>query len=85
MSVVGLEFLTAGTKFKKLQANGTASGTLSNLTINGNVAQATPTNLSNVVITGTLTYNTNTATSITLTNTTIGTVANSGTGIVTIE
>jgi len=84
MNVVGLEFLTAGTKFKKLQANGTANGTISNLTVNGNVTQATPTNLSNVVITGTLTYNTNTATSITITNTTIGTVANSGTGIVTI-
>lgn len=85
MNVVGLEFLTAGVKFKKLQTNGTANGTISNLTVNGNVSQATPTNLSNVTITGTLTYNTNTATSITITNTTIGTVANSGTGIVTIE
>lgn len=85
MSVVGLEFLTAGVKFKKLQANGTANASFTNLTVNGNVSQATPTNLSGVTITGTLTYNTNTATAITITNTTIGTVANSGTGIVTIE
>jgi hypothetical protein len=84
MSVVGLEFLTSGTKFKKIQANGTASAAMSNLTVIGNVTQATPTNLSNVVITGTLTYNTNTNTSILITNTSIGVVANSGTGIVTI-
>ena len=85
MSVVGLEFLTAGTKFKKLQANGTANGTMSNLTVNGNVTQATPTNLSNVVITGTLTYNTNSNVTITITNTTINTVVNNGTGIITIN
>jgi hypothetical protein len=85
MSVVGLEFLTAGTKFKKLQANGTASGTIANLTVNGNVSQATPTNLSNVVITGTLTYNTNTNIEITITNSTIDTVVNNGTGVVTIN
>jgi hypothetical protein len=85
MSVVGLEFLTAGTKFKKLQANGTANGAMSNLTVNGNVTQATPTNLSNVVITGTLTYNTNSNVTITITNTTINTVVNNGTGVVTIN
>lgn len=63
-----------------------ANGAISNLSIIGNVLQATPTNLSNVTISGTLTYNTNTATSITISNNTaIGTVANSGTGIVTIS
>ena len=85
MSVVGLEFLTAGTKFKKIQANGTASGAMSNLTVNGNVTQATPTNLSNVTITGTLTYSTNSNVTITITNSTIDTVVNNGTGIVTIN
>ena len=85
MSVVGLEFLTAGTKFKKIQANGTASAAMSNLTVNGNVTQATPTNLSNVTITGTLTYNTNSNVTITKTNTTINTVVNNGTGIITIN
>jgi hypothetical protein len=85
MSVVGLEFLTAGTKFKKVQANGTASAAMSNLTVNGNVTQATPTSLSNVNITGSLTYNTNTTTSVTFTDCNIGVVANSGTGIVTIS
>jgi hypothetical protein len=84
MSVVGLEFLTAGTKFKKIQANATALAAFSNIEIIGNVTQAIPTNLSNVVIAGTLTYNTNTNASISITNTSIGTVANSGTGIVTI-
>lgn len=63
-----------------------ANGAISNLSIIGNVLQAAPTNLSNVTISGTLTYNTNTATSITISNNTaIGTVANSGTGIVTIS
>lgn len=86
MSVVGIEFLTNGTKFKTLQANATANGTISNLSIVGDISQATPTNLSNVQISGTLTYNTNTDTSIAISNgTEIGTVANSGTGIVTIN
>jgi hypothetical protein len=58
---------------------------MTNLTINGNVSQSTPTNLSNVVITGTLTYNTNSNVTITITNTTINTVVNNGTGIVTIN
>lgn len=53
--------------------------------VTGNVIQDTPSNLSGVSITGTLTYNTNTNTTITITNTTINTVANSGTGIVTIS
>ena len=86
MNIVGVEFLTNGTKFKTLQANATANGTISNISIVGNVNQSTPTNLSNVTISGTLTYNTNTDTSIAISNgTEIGTVANSGTGIVTIS
>jgi len=86
MNIVGLEFLTVGTKFKTLQANATANGTKSNLSIVGNVSQETPTNLSNVQISGTLTYNTNIDTSIAISNgTEIGTVVNSGTGIVTIS
>ena len=80
-TLIGAEFLTG----KITTTSATSNGTIANLTINGNVSQATPTNLSNVVITGTLTYNTNTTTAITITNTNIGTVANSGTGIVTIE
>ena len=59
--------------------------TLSGLTITGNAAQATPTNLSNVTITGTLTYNTATATPVTFTNVTAGTVNNSGIGIISIK
>lgn len=85
MSVIGIEFLTAGVKFKKLQATCTANGTISNLSINGNVNQEIPTNLNNVVISGTLTYNTNSNTTITIANTTINTVENIGTGIITIN
>jgi len=59
-------------------------GAINNLFVTGNVTQATPTNLTGVTVTGTLTYNTNTDTSITFTNCTIGTVQNSGTGLVTI-
>ena len=82
INIIGIEFLTG-----KIQSSGTltANGTISNLSIVGNVSQATPTNISNVTISGTLTYNTNADTSITLTNTTIGTVENIGTGIVTIS
>jgi hypothetical protein len=86
MNITGLQLLSTGTKFKKLQSSGTltASGALSNQHIIGSVAQATPTNLANVTITGTLTYNTNSSVSITYTSSNIGTVQNSGTGLVTI-
>ena len=80
--------LTKGTKFLSLKTTGAVtvgSGvTLSNLIFDSSVNQATPTNLTGVNITGTLTYNTNSATSITYTTCTIGTVENSGTGLVTI-
>ena len=62
-----------------------ANGAISNLSIIGNVLQATPTNLSNVQISGTLTYNTNTDTTITIIDTNINTVENIGTGIITIN
>jgi hypothetical protein len=85
MGIVGLEFLTAGPKFKKIQANATANGAFSNIAIIGNVIQDIPTDLSGVSISGTLTYNTNTNLSNTITNTGINTVVNIGTGIVTIN
>jgi hypothetical protein len=87
MNVSGLEFLTAGTKFKKLQANGTASGAMTNLTINGNISQATPTNLTGTTeATGTLAYNTNTPVTITYgDDVDIYKVVNDGTAIVTIS
>jgi hypothetical protein len=50
------------------------------------VAQATPTNLTGVTVTGNLTYNTNTPITVTLTNCTItGTVSNSGTGAIQVR
>ena len=75
--------LTAG----NITGNVTLSGSLSSgVEITGNVAQATPTNLTGVTITGNLTYNTNTPITITLTGCTItGTVSNSGSGLVTIS
>ena len=75
--------LTAG----NILGNVTLSGSLSSgVAITGNVAQATPTNLTGVSITGNLTYNTNSPITITLTGCTItGTVSNSGSGLVTIS
>jgi hypothetical protein len=75
--------LTAG----NITGNVTLSGSLSSgVAITGNVAQATPTNLTGVTITGNLTYATNTPITITLTNCLItGTVSNSGSGLVTIS
>jgi len=70
-----------------IDSNVTLSGTLaSGVVIVGNVAQATPTNLTGVSIGGNLTYNTASSPTITLTDTTItGTVSNSGAGTVTIS
>jgi len=78
--------LTAATKLTSLKASTafTASGAMASIGFTGSVGQATPTNLTGVTVTGTLTYNTNSATSITYTTCTIGTVANTGTGLVTI-
>jgi hypothetical protein len=87
MPIIGVNNLTSGTKFQTLKSTGsiTASGSMSNIDIEGNVTQATPTNLSGVNIIGNLTYNTNTPITITLTNCSIsGTVSNSGSGLVTI-
>ena len=74
--------LTAG----NIIGNVTLSGALSSgVSITGNVAQATPTNLTGVTITGNLTFNTNTPITVTLTNCTItGTVSNTGSATVTI-
>jgi hypothetical protein len=86
--VTGVEKLTAGTKLTSIASTGTATanGTLATITINGNVSQATPTNLSNVVIGGNLVYNTNTDIVVTLNSCTIsGTVSNAGTGNVKLN
>ena len=74
--------LTAG----NVIGNVTLSGALSSgVSITGNVAQATPTDLTGVTITGNLTFNTNTPITVTLTNCTIsGTVSNTGSATVTI-
>lgn len=79
--------LSGDVKLKTLACAGltiTGAG-IAGLTITGNVTQAIPTNLANVTITGTLTYNTATATPVTFTNVTAGTVSNSGAGLVTIK
>jgi hypothetical protein len=70
--------LTGATKLTSVKASTafTASGAMASIGFTGSVDQATPTNLSSVNITGTLTYNTNSATSITYTNSNIGTVEN---------
>jgi hypothetical protein len=88
IALTGVDKLTAGTKLTSIASTGTATanGTLATITINGNISQATPTNLSNVVIGGNLAYNTNTDIVVTLTNCTIsGTVSNAGTGNVKLN
>lgn len=79
--------VTGGLTAGNVTGNVTLSGTLSSgVAITGNVAQATPTNLTGVAITGNLTYNTNSPIAVTLTNCTItGTVSNSGTGAIQVR
>jgi len=79
--------VTGGITSGNIDSNVTLSGTLaSGVVIVGNVAQATPTNLTGVSIGGNLTYNTASSTTVTLTNTNIsGTVSNAGAGTVTIS
>ena len=78
--------LTSGAKFKTLTCAGvTLLGTITAISIIGNVTQATPTALTGVSITGTLSYNTATTAQFTFTNSTLGSVTNSGAGIVTIK
>ena len=88
VNIIGLEYFTSGSKMTTIKSTGalTANGAISNgLSIIGNVTQATPTNLTNVTISGNLTYNTNTPVTVTLTNCTItGTISNSGTGLITV-
>ena len=79
--------LAAGTNLTGITAAGgiTTSTALNNLTVIGNVTQATPTNLTGLKLTGNLTFNTNTNTTITLSNCSIsGTISNSGTGQISI-
>lgn len=78
--------LSNGSKFTSLTASAvTLNGTLSGITVTANVAQTTPTNLTNVTIVGTLSYNTASTLSITYTNSNVSTVVNNGVGIITIS
>lgn len=84
--IIGLEFLTSGTKLDTIKSSVShqANAAFTNIKIDGSVTQATATTLSSVGITGSLGYNDNTSKSVTFTNAVIGTVSNSGTGIITI-
>jgi hypothetical protein len=85
MIVSGIHFLTAGAKFKKINAlNHLAAGVIQNISIIGNVTQLLPYGLSGVSITGELIYNAASAAWINFTNTQIGTVSNEEEGIITI-
>lgn len=80
--IAGIEYLTGSIKSTGTL---TAGGAMSSLSVQGNVTQQTPTNLSKVTITGNLTYNSAANITVTLTNTTIaGTISNSGAGAVTV-
>jgi hypothetical protein len=79
--------VTGGITAGNISSNVTLSGTLSSgVVITGNVAQATPTNLTGVSVVGNLTYNTASSPTITFTTVSItGTVSNAGAGTVTIS
>lgn len=85
--LTGLEFLSANSVFDEIISTSafTASGSFNNIKVTGNINQNTPTNLTGVVHTGTLTYNTNSNITITMTNCTLGTVKNNGTGTVNVK
>jgi hypothetical protein len=77
--------LSAGAKYKSLVSAGvTLNGGISGLTLVSAVTQATPTNLSNVTITGNLSYNTASTLSVTYTGVNVTLVKNDGVGIVSI-
>lgn len=80
-TISGIENLSTGAI---TTSTATANGAFS-ITINGTVNQVNPTDLNNVTITGTLTYNTATNTPVTFTNVTASTVTNSGVGAVVVK
>jgi hypothetical protein len=64
----------------------TGTGTVTNIKLDiPTLSQATPANLTGLTLTGTLVYNSNSAASITLTNCTIATLRNDGTGLITVS
>ena len=83
--------LSAGNNFNTLKTTGTvtlSTGLISNIDINANIVQNTPTNLTGIFMlsaSNTLTYNTNTPIEIEYTNCTMVGVQNSGTAIITIK
>ena len=88
MSIVvnGGATLSGGTKFQEIVCAGvTVVGAINAISIVGNVAQATPSTLTGVTISGNLTYNTATTAQFTFTNSTLNTVTNTGSGIVTVK
>jgi hypothetical protein len=83
--------LSAGTNFNTLKTTGTitlSTGVISNIDVNANLVQTTPTNLTGIYMlssSNTLTYNTNTPIEVEYTNCTMVGVQNNGTAIVTIK
>lgn len=83
--------LSAGTNFNSIKTTGTvtlSTGLISNLDINANIVQNTPTNLTGIYMlssVNTLTYNTNTPVEVEYTNCTMVGVKNDGSAIVTIK
>lgn len=81
--------LSSGNNFSTLKTTGNLilSGTSSikDITINASLSQLVPVNLTNVIITGLLSYNTDTPTQITYTNCTITSATNIGSANITIK
>jgi hypothetical protein len=81
--------LSAGNNFIGLRTTGniylSSGSTIDNIDIYGNAFQATPVNLSDIYMEGTLAYNTETPVTIEYKNCSMGTVQNDGSAIVTIK
>jgi len=80
--------LSAGNNFNTITTTGTvtlSTQTLSNITINANVNQTIPSDLTSATINGILSYNVNSDYSILYTNTNVLTARNNGSGYVTIK
>ena len=81
--------LSAGNNFNTLKTTGnlilSGTSTVNDITLNASLSQLTPTNLTNVIVTGQLTYNSNVATQITYTNCSVTSATNIGSANITIK
>jgi hypothetical protein len=87
--IINSDILSAGNNFNTLKTTGnlilSGTSTVNDITLNASLSQLTPTNLTNVIITGQLTYNSNVDTQITYTNCSVTSATNIGSANITIK